>query len=715
MAEVPYTGVPQVSPNLPSTPSIRPNVSADAFGAGIAQASARSGAELMAAGNELFGRAYAMQQLDQHAEASLALADATDQVSALHTDYRSTAGMEAKNGYEPFVKNINEIIDKGKENLGSDYARQIYDDQVRHMRRATLESAGSHAASEFKNYQVGSAIASADNHFRTAMLNPTDDGLFKTAKEAASKDIDQVGLVKGWGPEQVQDAKAKKFSQATYDRATIIARNDPFTAKKVLDDSFKSGDIDGEAFGKADSFIRTQRLQTTTRVETPKLLSGEGLKFGSGKVSPDRLYDAIIGVESGGNPRTVTAVTHKDGTKDRALGISQILESNLVPWLKEAGMGKMSAEEFLNDKEAQIKLTKFKLSQYQEQYGSANEAGRHWRGLAFRDSTNGETELQYLTRLNSKLAKTATSGDIDKVAMERAKELAPDDAEFHYAMRDRALAEHGRDRQIEVQEKFDNSHTVEAALGPGQDGKLPTSLEDIQDPKVREAWNALPDYLQERYSKVFAVNAKHDYAATAENQAEFRTWMGRMTDNMASAEDKSAAMDADFISMKLPAEQRQQLITARAKMFKKQANNPKLDHAMNVLQSRLFNAGITRKQDEEAYYQFRGTMHEVLQQQLEDGKLPDDRGIDEIGARLLRETVTSKGWLWDSTGPQFKVEVPDDDAAKIKQIYTDRYNREPTTEELQRVYAINQYNSLYGKKKAEAGKASGMIGLRAAK
>ena len=712
MPQVPYTGAPEVAPNYPATPGVRGTASPAAFGAEQAAAGQRLGATLERAGDELFARAYAMQQVDQQADAINAHAAAADRIGQRVLEFRTLSGKSAKDAYDSFVKGIDTILEEEGKNLGSDYAKKLYLSESRQLRTRTVESAGSHAGNEFKHYLLGTEQSRVNNAIAGSTLHPEDDEAFKASLKTVDSSAAMMRSLEGWSDEQELDFKNKSRSKLVYDRATELARTSPVAAQKVLDDAVKEGLVSGEAAGKASQFIRQQRLTTMTRVETANLLAGQGEHFGKEKVPVDRLYDAIIGVESGGNQRAVTAVTHKDGTKDRALGLGQVLESNLAPWLEEAGMPAMSPEQYLNDREAQIKLIKFKLSEYQEKYGSANEAGRHWRGLAFRDSTNGETEPQYLARLNARLAKNAGISDVEAVATAKAKELVPDDEEFHATFRDQAVARTSVDRRVQREQEFTDRNTVEAALGPAPDGKLPTSVDELPE-EVRAAWNNLPEHLQTRYNKVFARNAKEDYAPNAANQAEYRAWVGRLTDGMASEEDRKAAMDADFISMKLPMAQRQQLIGMQKKAFKSAAHNPKLEHAMSVLQTQLFNADVTRKSDEEGYFQFRGALHEILQQKLEEGKYPDDKEIKEIGAGLLRQTVISKGWLWDTKGEAFRVEVPEDSAEKIKSMFLDSKGREPTDAELQQIYAVHQFNQFYTKKpKAQT---SGVVGLRAVK
>lgn len=716
MAEVPYTGVPSVAPDYRPTPEIHPNVSADAFGASIAHATERSGAAFAQAGNELFGRAIAMQQLDQHAEASNAANAATDAVGKLHMEYTSLEGINAKNGYEPYVANVNKAIADAGKDLTSPYAKALYESETQRMRQVTIQGAGTHAANEFRKYQVGTAQAGVENARSLTSIHPQDEETFNASIAKNAENADFIGNLHGWSREQKDFYKNTENAKTVSERVTTLARTNPQAAQEVLDNAIKNGYVDGETAGKANAFIRNYRNQVTSRVEAGKLLSGEGFHFGNSKVSTDRLYEAIIGVESSGNSRAVTAVTHKDGTKDRALGISQILESNLKPWLKEAGMPSMSADEFLNDRDAQIRLTKFKLGQYQEQYGSANEAARHWRGLGYRDATNGETEPQYLTRFNNKLSKSAGPKDLDEAAMTKAKELAPGDSEFHYTFRDRVFADHTKDKQIQVQEDFDNKHTVDAALStPNAQGKLPTSIDEIQDPAVHSAWEKLPEWQREKFNNTFARNAKDEYVATRENQAEFNRWYGKMKNPMASDADRKEAMDQNFSELQMPASQRRTLIDAQKALFKNAPRNPAIGHALQVLQPMLNESGITPKDDKETYEQFLGTLHLVMEQKLEEtGALPKDEEIRTIGAGMLRDQVIGKGFFGgDKSEKQFKVTPSEDAKQAIIDRYTELKGFAPSEGMIQQIWAAESYNWLYGKKTAKT--TGGVVGLRGGK
>ena len=60
-----------------------------------------------------------------------------------------------------------------------------------------------------------------------------------------------------------------------------------------------------------------------------------------------------------------------------------------------------------------------------------------------------------------------------------------------------------RDKQLGGRPSRDNIDTIEDAIVPAKNGKLVTSIEDVQDPKVQAAWDALPR-MQNRYRELLA-------------------------------------------------------------------------------------------------------------------------------------------------------------------------------------------------------------------
>ena len=81
--------------------------------------------------------------------------------------------------------------------------------------------------------------------------------------------------------------------------------------------------------------------------------------------NPSRLARAIIGKESTNDFKAV----NKDSG---ALGYGQVMPSNVGPWTKEVFGREMTADEFLNNPQAQVKVVNFKLKQY---YNKAIQEG----------------------------------------------------------------------------------------------------------------------------------------------------------------------------------------------------------------------------------------------------------------------------------------------------------------------------------------------------
>lgn len=69
------------------------------------------------------------------------------------------------------------------------------------------------------------------------------------------------------------------------------------------------------------------------------------------------ITQAIIGQESGWNYKAVNP-------HSSALGFAQIMPANVGPWAREAGLGNVSTQQFLNSPDIQRKVIAFKIGQY---------------------------------------------------------------------------------------------------------------------------------------------------------------------------------------------------------------------------------------------------------------------------------------------------------------------------------------------------------------
>jgi hypothetical protein len=87
---------------------------------------------------------------------------------------------------------------------------------------------------------------------------------------------------------------------------------------------------------------------------------------------------AIQSIESSGRHDAVGPwVTRKDGSRDRAYGLHQVMGNNIGPWSQQYLGRTLTPEQFLASPEDQKALFRAKFGEYAQQYGPAG-AARAW-------------------------------------------------------------------------------------------------------------------------------------------------------------------------------------------------------------------------------------------------------------------------------------------------------------------------------------------------
>jgi hypothetical protein len=87
---------------------------------------------------------------------------------------------------------------------------------------------------------------------------------------------------------------------------------------------------------------------------------------------------AIQSIESSGRHDAVGPwVTRKDGSRDRAYGLHQVMGANVGPWSQQYLGRTLTPEQFLASPEDQKALFRAKFGEYAQQYGPAG-AARAW-------------------------------------------------------------------------------------------------------------------------------------------------------------------------------------------------------------------------------------------------------------------------------------------------------------------------------------------------
>jgi len=343
----------------------------------------------------------------------------------------------------------------------------------------------------------------------------------------------------------VAQTKSKLWSQ----RITSLAKQQPITAGKLLEQATKDGALRGEDIAKVTNIVQSARNTVGARMVSHDVSTGAGLRWGQGQVDIKQAGEAIGQFESGGNYSTIGVQT----SHGRALGKYQVMEEFLPEFLKDAGMPQMAAKEFLADHAAQDQLFATRFGGYMKKTGNFNDAASMWfSGKTVAEAGNrkdalGTTVPAYLAATNAILAKNAPLAAKVGMGQRMAGEQAPDDPLFQDAVEQRVTSDHNRAAAIKRDDEFQNRQVIETGLMGQDGGKLPSTVEELTaDPKASDAWDKLQPATQRRYMGVLAKNAKGDHNWSDSSLRQYQQLKGQ------AQADPAEFLDVDVVGTDLP-------------------------------------------------------------------------------------------------------------------------------------------------------------------
>lgn len=569
MPTVPYSPVPTERASDQGVPSINVNARPEAFGSSIGTALGHLGQVAEHAGDELFGRAVALQQLNNESEAKEADADYMVKAGKLHAEYGALEGKAAVDAYPGYVKDLQETRKSMRAGLSNDMARRMYDSASLSTMGRTIFNGAGHAATQQKVYATGASQARIDAIDDYALHNPRDDQAFQSGLDTAEREIrDTQAPIAGWSPEKTDEVVAKSKSKLISSRITGLSRTAPFQAKELLEAN--RAELHGADLDRVDKIVQ-------------------------------------------GQMRTVGA-----------RNISDEINADL----KEDPQG--------SKKSLQARL----------------EEGRV-----------------------------------------KADKIAPDDPTFKDYVDYRITADVSHAKTVQKDFDQENAQTINKALIGGPDGKLPTTVEELTStPETQVAWDQLKPSVQRGFLAALTRNAKGDSAWNGESLKRYQTLKGQ------AQSDPEQFLGANVIDEKMPNSAKRELINLQVRLKDKAEGDPRVTHALQILRPTMQSAGIDATKDKDQYYQFVGSLQDALDQYQKDNKkLPNAEEVNTIGSRLLQQSVVKEGWLWNSKEPVFSASPPEPVANRIRNDpFWKSRGIEPTDADIQRIYAREQYQKLYG-------------------
>lgn len=694
MPSVPYSGVPTVAPQSNPIPRLSADTPIAAFGGATAQAVSGMGKTVEGAGNEIFQRGIAMQDLYNHSQAQEADAQYMQTAGELHAKYSALAGKDAVDAYPRYISDLQDARKGIRDGLPNSMAQKLFDSQSLSTMGRTIFNGAGHAATENKKYALGASKARVDAISDQTLSQPADDKAFATGLDTAEQEVRAQGQLAGIGDEATNQAVATERSRLWSQRITGMAKQAPIQAGKWLDQAVKSGDLRGEDIAKVTNIVQGARNTVGARMVSQSVNAGANGRWGEGTVDIKQAQEAIGQIESGGNYDTIGVQT----SHGRALGKYQVMEEFLPEFLAKAGLPAMSRDEFLRNHAAQDQVFAANFGGYMKQTGSANDAASMWlTGKPLAQAGNvkdafGTNAQEYVRRFNVALAKGAPLAAKVDMGNRVAREQAPDDPLFPDYVEQRVTTDHNRQMAIKRDDEYANRQVIETGLMGQDGGKLPTTVEELTaDPKTAQAWQALPPSTQRRYMGVLARNSKGDHNWTEASLRDYQRLKG-----MAQAEP-AEFLDQDVVGSDLPWSARRELVNLQGRLKGKAEGDPRVMRAINILRPDLQAAGIDPK-DKDQWYQFTGALSDQLEAfSGENKKQPTIEDVRTIGSRLLQQQSTPGRFFGTNQAQMYTVPVPDDEATKIKADPTwAKLAITPTDQQVQRIYTRKLYQDLYG-------------------
>src|SRR6266404_7649341 len=239
MPQVPYSGVPsQTLADIP-TPEMNPRVPGAAFGGEVAQAVQGLGKTVSGAGDEIFNRAIALQNLNNETEASEADAKYMIEAGKIHAEYNAKEGKERVDAFPKYQQDLQESRRQIRGSLSSPMAQKMYDRQsLSTMGRSIYNGAGA-AATAQRQYVVGTATSQMELDAKSVEDDPKDPTLFKEKLRRTEQNAITVSAAHGFetGGPQEQALQQKARSRLWAQRIIGNSRIDPFGAAKELDEN----------------------------------------------------------------------------------------------------------------------------------------------------------------------------------------------------------------------------------------------------------------------------------------------------------------------------------------------------------------------------------------------------------------------------------------------------------------------------------------------
>jgi hypothetical protein len=684
---------------------MRLNVPGAAFGTNVAEAIKGLGSTEEKVGDELFSRAFAIQQLRNESEATNGTSYLLGQSDKLVTDFEGQKrGLNAVNGEAAHRQAQQDLWQRTRDGLSNPMAQKMFDAKsLGIIARATSRGAW-HAAQENRSATSNAYQSEIDAAIDTAINAKTPEE-FKQKIDQIDSTTKDFGAANGLAPESAEQLAFKYKSKAEANYIKGVNRRDPVLARKLMDEAIEAGRLHGSDRDAIEGPIHSQLLSTSASHFTDQnekewrdpeswaaahgraRATGMDYTFGTNLMSAGMEYKRATGrdvkIESlvrtyeeqariraeheamrGGVEANPAA---QPGTSKHEFGRAADVDPAFADWLKQGNNAQKFGLEFLSGKTGVNDPNHVQLA------GDAPLRRTRTYDINERDYVEGAIDKTKAGLPN------APPEMLDRVRVE-------------------ATNLYRRNAALDKQEDVQNEETIREAL---HRDNPPRTMDDLfkLDPSYQDTWNKLPVKVQDRFVK----QMNRDFVT---DPAEYHRYLG-----MASSEEtikdfvKPETYDAIQQSEGLSRAKKDELTKLFFKLRDKPEHDPGVAFAWRQIRyslpSEFQKAGDLQNE-------YKGALQTMLRLYQENHvkAFPKGQDLIDIGQRLQAEIAPPEGIsdnpVYRFFHPQprlFEAVPPATERTKIEETLTKMIGAKPSEEMINQVYIRDQYQKLYGSAK----------------
>lgn len=256
MAQVPYTGVPSITPSGGgATPSVSVNAPSEAFGGGVAKGLTALGHGFGEVGGELWKAAVQLQEIQNRSEADRADSKFMESTAQLHAQYNALQGDAAAKALPDHVEALKKARADVREGLTNPAVQRMYDSQTLGTMGRNIFNAAGHAAQQTKVAAIDSVTQRMSTTIATA-ANSDDPAEVDAARYKLKGLNVQLHTLKGT-TDSIPDSEKVVNSSLDANVIKRLSKTDPYAADQML--KSKKASMTAEDYDRTDQIVTSQR------------------------------------------------------------------------------------------------------------------------------------------------------------------------------------------------------------------------------------------------------------------------------------------------------------------------------------------------------------------------------------------------------------------------------------------------------------------------